>query len=83
MCGVGFTGNPCYWVQEYRRQQSEIDVFSKVPLIDELLQLTLPSIQAQSIISLTWNEWNCKVMIDPVGAVRDQVSYTFFGYGLG
>ena len=31
-------------------------------------------------ISLTWKEWNCKTMIDPVGAVRSQVSSTLFGY---
>ena len=31
-------------------------------------------------ISLTLKEWNCKIMIDPVGAVRSQVSSTLFGY---
>ena len=36
-----------------------------------------------STINLTWNEWNCKVMIDRVAAVSSQVSYALFGYELG
>ena len=36
-----------------------------------------------SLIGFTWNEWNCKLMIDPMGDVSCHVSSESLGYELG
>ena len=35
------------------------------------------------MIILTWKDWNCKFMMNPVGAIISQVSFVLIGYEFG